>query len=69
MTTQFSSTAPLLSIRDAAKFFGVGFQTVSRWHKDGSLRGFKLCGSIRFRTEDIDQFIADNERKREAVTV
>jgi excisionase family DNA binding protein len=67
MSTQFSSTQPLLSVQDVAKLFSVTGQTVARWIKTGELRSFKLGGCVRFRTEDIDAFVAANERKRAAV--
>jgi excisionase family DNA binding protein len=60
----FASSQPLLSISDVMKLFSVGRQTVSRWLKAGELRSFKLGGSVRIRIEDVDAFVAANERKR-----
>ncbi len=66
MSTSFSSTQPLLSIRDVCRLLSVGRQSVSRWAKAGELRSFKLGGSVRFRPADIAQFIADSERKSQS---
>ena len=54
---------PLLSVSDVAKLFGVGTHTIRRWMADGKLPGYKLCGSVRIRSEDVNAFILKNERR------
>jgi excisionase family DNA binding protein len=65
--SHFSSSQPLLSISDVARLFSVSRQTIVNWSKAGKLRNFKLGGNVRFRVEDVDAFIAANERERAAI--
>ncbi len=68
MTTQFSSTQPLLSIKQVAQHFSVGKQTIRRWLHSGELRSIKIGGTLRIRCEDLDAFVHANEQKRTAVS-
>jgi excisionase family DNA binding protein len=67
MTTTFSSSQKLLSVRDVAKHFSVNGQTVRKWVRAGELKTLRFGGSIRIRTEDLQDFITANERQRATV--
>jgi excisionase family DNA binding protein len=61
----FTSSQPLLSIREVSQMFAVGKQTVARWIHDGDLRSLKIGGSVRIRVEDVDAFIKACETARD----
>lgn len=63
--TSFSSSQPLLSLREIGKRFSVGKESVRRWINNGKLQGLYIGGSIRVRVEDLDDFVKANERKRD----
>ncbi len=52
----------LLTSGDVAQMFGVDVTTVGRWADEGRLPHFKTPGgNRRFRREDIERFIKDQE--------
>ena len=65
----FSSAQPLLTITEAAQLFKVKRPTVAGWIRNGGLKAFKIGGMVRIRVEDVEVFIAENERQRQLATV
>ncbi len=61
MTTQFSSTEQLLSVRDIAKICKVHEQTVRGWVATGRLPSLRVAGSIRIAASDLHCVIAPND--------
>lgn len=47
----------LLTVEEAANYFRVSRFTIYNWVKSGLLRGLKLGGVFRFRSEDIEEFL------------
>lgn len=58
----------LLNSKEVSQLFGVSKQTVNKWAHSGELQSVTIGGITRFRPEAIEQFIAKNEREREAVS-
>lgn len=51
-----------MSTGDVAEVFGVATETVGRWADEGLLPHFKTPGGQRrFRREDVERFIKDQE--------
>jgi excisionase family DNA binding protein len=48
---------PLLMIRDVVAYTRVSEKTIRRAVGDGKLRAFKLPGGLRFRLEDVDEWV------------
>lgn len=69
MSTQFSSTQPLLTVAQVAEYFSVSKITIHAWMKSGQLRSFKVGGSRRISISDLDKFVEAGAKQREAVTV
>lgn len=44
-------------MEEAANYFRVSRFTIYNWVKSGLLRGLKLGGVFRFRSEDIEEFL------------
>lgn len=59
-------TNNLLTVRQAATRFSVSRQTVLKWAGSGELKCLKIGSVLRFTPEGIEQFIAENEAKRNA---
>lgn len=57
----------LLDIKQVAKTFSVDPQTVRKWVRAGELKAFRIADIMRFRPQDVAQFITDNQTKREAL--
>ena len=58
----------LLTVGDVARMFQVSKITVHRWKENGELRFIKLGpGSVRFRPEDVEDFIRRSEQERRKV--
>lgn len=55
----------LLSTKDVARLFSVSTQTVRAWMRSGQLRFVQINQVIRIRREDVQEFIAKNERERQ----
>jgi len=52
-----------LSVDEVARKLNVPVGTVRNWRQRGNgPRGFKLGGRVRFRSSDIDAYIAERER-------
>ena len=52
----------IMTIQEAAEYLNCHHVTVRRLLAQGELRAFRLGSSWRFRREDIDQWIAQQER-------
>jgi excisionase family DNA binding protein len=52
-----SDSTALLSVKDAAKWLNVRERTVYRLCEKGALAHVRLGNTIRFRPEDLEQFI------------
>jgi excisionase family DNA binding protein len=46
---------------EVAKIFGVCLTTVYKWKKDGVIPAIKNCKPLRFRTEDVVNFMKETE--------
>lgn len=55
----------IMTIREAAKYLKIGEKTAYRLAAEGTLPGFKVGGSWRFRKNEIDRWITIQEQKRE----
>jgi excisionase family DNA binding protein len=53
-----SRPARMISIRQAAQFFGVSEKTVSRWIASGALHAHKRGRQWRIAPEEIERFLA-----------
>jgi len=55
-----SKPVRLLTSNEAAQFLSVSQRTVKRLVADGSLRAYKIRRSMRFRLEDLEAYIEQN---------
>ncbi|MGP0017949.1 MAG: helix-turn-helix domain-containing protein [Candidatus Sulfotelmatobacter sp.] len=60
-----TATQELLSTKDVARLFSVSKQTVRAWMREGKLPFMQVGQVIRVRREDVQEFIARNERERQ----
>ena len=60
MTTQKT----LLTTADVARILQVSVATVKSWVKAGKIPSFKLGALRRFRPEDIEEFIAQQQEEQ-----
>jgi excisionase family DNA binding protein len=63
MSTQFSSTQPLLTIRQVAEQLCVDHQTIRAWIKNGKLRSLRVGSHLRIQAEDLSAIVTTNTRK------
>lgn len=54
-------TERLLTMNEAAAYLRVSRDTVSRWVRDGKLKGSKLGSQWRFSSDDVRQFLEENK--------
>lgn len=54
-----SNPAPdLLTADEVAAYFRVSLPTVSRWRREGTITGYKIGGTLRFRRSDVEKLLA-----------
>lgn len=47
-----------LALEDAARYLGVGYSTLKKWHSEGTgPRYAKIGGCIRYRPRDLEAFL------------
>lgn len=56
--------SPAWTVRQVAKYLSVNERTVYRMAERGELPGFKVGNAWRFRREDIDGWIEQQQRER-----
>ena len=54
----------MLDIKQVAQTFGVSPQTIRKWVRSGDLKAFWLVDVMRFRPEDVADFITRNQTER-----
>lgn len=52
----------LLTTQEVSAYFQVDRATVSQWIKTGQLNHFRVGDVIRFKLEEVKQFIAENTK-------
>lgn len=55
-------TDEILTLRDIAKYLKLADKTAYRLAAEGKLPGFKVGGSWRFKSEDIESWIREQTR-------
>lgn len=50
----------LMTVEDAARYFSVKKSTIYKWIDEGKLSCIRLNSRIRFRIEQLRQFVVDN---------
>jgi excisionase family DNA binding protein len=63
MTTPFSSTQQLLTIRQVADALNIHHQTVRTAIKNGKLPSLRVGAQLRIRAEDLAQIVSPNTHK------
>ena len=56
-------TARLLTVDEVATMLRVSKAAIYRWAEDGRLRTRKAGALLRFRAEDVEDFLREGERK------
>jgi excisionase family DNA binding protein len=56
-------TARLLTVDEVATMLRVSKAAIYRWAEDGRLRTRKAGALLRFRVEDVEDFLREGERK------
>jgi excisionase family DNA binding protein len=56
-------TEEILTLREVASYLKLAEKTAYRLASEGKLPGFKVGGSWRFRSNDIEEWIEDQQRK------
>jgi excisionase family DNA binding protein len=54
---------PLLSVNEVATYLGVTRRTVYRFVQDGNLRPVRVGERLRFRTEEVERYLAENTER------
>ncbi len=55
-------TDEILTLKEVAEYLKLAEKTAYKLAAEGKLPGFKVGGSWRFKTEDIERWIEDNKR-------
>jgi len=57
------STNEIMTIKELSEYLKLNEKTAYRLASEGKLPGFKVGGSWRFRKEEIDRWIRQQEKK------
>lgn len=49
----------LMTRKEVANLMGVSVMTIWRWVKEGKLREHRVCGSIRFKRDEISKIMLE----------
>lgn len=67
MSTETSEASPLMDSREVAAYLKVSESTLSRWRSARTGPPFlRLGGIARYRLDDVDRWLAEQERGRAA---
>ena len=59
-------TDEILTLKEVAQYLKLAEKTAYRLAAEGKLPGFKVGGSWRFKSEDIDRWIEEKKQKDKA---
>lgn len=62
MRVESAMTDEILTLKEVAEYLKLAEKTAYKLAAEGKLPGFKVGGSWRFKTEDIERWIEDNKR-------
>lgn len=57
-------TDQILTLKEVAEYLKLAEKTAYKLAAEGKLPGFKVGGSWRFKTEDIDRWIEEQKREQ-----
>ncbi|MGO9450940.1 MAG: helix-turn-helix domain-containing protein [Candidatus Binataceae bacterium] len=55
---------PMMMPKEVAEYLHIHWRTLYRLIRRGGIPAFKVGGAYRFRRDEIDKWIAENERSR-----
>ena len=61
--------APAMTVREVAAYLNVVEKTVYRLAKQGVLPGFKVAGTWRFKSSDVDEWIDLQKKATEGLSI
>ena len=57
------SEKPLMTVKEVMEYLSISRTTLYRIMQDGEIRSYKVKGSLRFKIEDVEEYLRNSEEK------